>query len=111
MDADLVQQIYPLVAHAKETIPNLSFEDQGALTADLYLGIAKYYNKEIPKYLDRLHRLEDLKKKDGKLKDQQFLDNLQKQQDSILEESKQKQNDLLGGIYSEWFKKLERVND
>ena len=107
MDAKLVQQIYPLVAHAEKTIPNLQYKDKEALTADLYLGIASYYNKEIPKFLGRLERLEGLKKdKNGHIKDQKYLDNIKTQQDSILEESKIKQNDLLSGIFQEWLEKL-----
>lgn len=108
MDADLVQQIYPLVDYAKNNIPDLKFEDKEALTADLYLGMVKYANKEIPKFLGRLQRLEQLKKdKNGNVKDQKFLDNIQKQQDTILEESKIKQNNLLQNIYMNW---LERLN-
>ena len=45
MNTDLVQQIYPLVENAEKTIPNLKYEDKEALTADLYLGLADYYNK------------------------------------------------------------------
>lgn len=102
MDVDIVQQIYPIVKFAGDNLENFTESDKGSLTADLYLGMVKYKNKEIPKFLARLQRLEDLKRKDGKLKDQQFLDNLQKQQDTILEESKQKQYDLLNTIYKKW---------
>lgn len=108
MDANLVQQIYPYLDHAKKTIPNLPFKDQESLMADLYLGIAGYSNKEIPKYLGRLQRLEDLKKKG---KEQKFLDNIQKQQDSIMSESKEKQQNLLSDIYNKWVDQLEIVNE
>ena len=107
MNSDIVQQIYPLVDHAKKTIPDLAIADSEALTADLYLGMVKYANKEIPKYLDRLERLENLKKtKGGEVKEKIFLYNLKKQQDGILAESTQKQKDLLNGIYGAWLEKL-----
>ena len=111
LDADLVQQIYPVVEYAKKNVPDLKLEDKEALTADLYLAMVEYSNKEIRGYLGRLRRLEDLKTdKNGHIKDQEFLDNLQKQQESILEESRLKQTDLLSKIYNEWLEKLKEDN-
>ena len=111
LDADLVQQIYPVVEYAKKNVPDLKLEDKEALTADLYLAMVEYSNKEIRGYLGRLRRLEDLKTdKNGHIKDQEFLDNLQKQQESILEESRLKQTDLLSKVYNEWLEKLKEDN-
>ena len=108
MDADLLQQIYPIVKHATENVKDLKLDDRNALMADLYLGLADYKKKEIPKFLGRLNRLEDLKSKEGKLKDQKFLENIKKQQDGILEESKKMQYELLMTIYSNWLDNLEK---
>ena len=102
MNLDLLQQIYPYVNHAKKMIPSLKSSDKDALMADLYLAMSTYYNSEIPKFLGRLERLEALKK--GKR--EEYLDNIKRQQDSVLKESKEAQNDLLGAVYNKWIENL-----
>lgn len=108
MDANLIQQIYPLIANAERTLSGLTYLEKESLTADLYLAMVGYSNKEIPKYMNRMQKLENLKFKDGKAKDAEFLANLQKSQDSVVEESKIKQSDLLTEIYNNWLDNLER---
>jgi len=106
MDHKLLQQIYPYVARAKE-IPNLKIADRDLLTADLYLAIARYYNSEIPKYLGRLGRLEGLKK--GKC--DKYLENIKKQEEGILEESKARQSEILVTVYNKWLENLRLLEN
>lgn len=103
MDANLRMQIYPYLAYAREKYPKVDFKDQEALMADLYLAMINYYNKEIPKFLGRLDRLEALKKG----KEEKYLENIKKQQDGILKESVEKQRFLLDGIFNTWVNNLE----
>lgn len=106
MDAKLVRQIAPLIRYAEINVPDLKFEDKEKLTAELYLGMATFLRDTIPPFLARLDRLEALKTKG---KEQKFLDNIQSQQDTILAESKEKQNIVLNKIYTKWYEGLDAI--
>ena len=104
LDANILQQIYPVVEYAKATIPRLQKKDTDVLMADLYLAMNRYKNNEVQGFLGRLQRLESLKKG----KEEKYLENIKKQQDTILQESLVKQTDILTAVYHKWLETLDK---